>query len=273
MTDAQPLHPRLAGRSILITGGAGGIGLGISRACLANEMRVVVLDRDAAACRALLEAHDERQAGRLACVTGDTGDAAALDEAVAALLALGDGRACHLVNNAVASCGGILSDASAPDVLASLSGGLVAAYELTRRLLPHLAEDASIVNIASTRARQSQPDTESYAMVKGGMLALTHALAVSLAGRCRVNAISPGWIDTTGWHVDDAGRTVEHGPADAGQHPAGRVGRPGDIARAALFLLDPAQGFITGENLVVDGGMSRLMVYHDDQGWRWTPAD
>ena len=116
------------------------------------------------------------------------------------------------------------------------------------------------MNIASSRDRMSQPQTESYTAAKGGIAALTHAMAVSLAGKARVNSISPGWIDTAG--------SVITGP-DALQQPAGRVGRPEDIAEAVLFLCSGKAGFITGENLCIDGGMTRLMIYHGDHGWAY----
>jgi NAD(P)-dependent dehydrogenase (short-subunit alcohol dehydrogenase family) len=122
-----------------------------------------------------------------------------------------------------------------------------------------LAAGASIVNISSTRANQSQADTEGYSAAKGGVSALTHAMAVSLSGKARVNAVSPGWIDTTGGTFDDA---------DNAQHPAGRVGIPSDIAEMVLFLCSDKAGFITGENITIDGGMSRLMVYNNDHGWK-----
>ena len=123
-----------------------------------------------------------------------------------------------------------------------------------------LATNASIVNIASTRAFQSQPDTESYSAAKGGIIALTHAMAVSLAGRAQVNCISPGWIETTDSNV--------HSEQARRQHPAGRVGIPADIAAMVMFLCSGRAGFITGENITIDGGMSKLMVYHDDHGWK-----
>jgi len=124
--------------------------------------------------------------------------------------------------------------------------------------MPHFAPGASVINIASSRDRMSQPQTESYTAAKGGIAALTHAMAVSLGPRIRVNSISPGWIDTEY-------RTYE-GP-DADQHPAGRVGNPDDIAALILFLCSDKAGFITGENICADGGMTRLMIYHADNGW------
>ena len=141
----------------------------------------------------------------------------------------------------------------------ALQVGVAAPFYLTKLLLPHFAPDAAIVNLSSTRDRMSQPQTESYTAAKGGIAALTHALAVSLAGRVRVNSISPGWIDTA--------YTVYEGP-DATQQPAGRVGNPLDIANLALYLCSDMAGFITGENICVDGGMTKQMIYHNDWGWR-----
>jgi NAD(P)-dependent dehydrogenase (short-subunit alcohol dehydrogenase family) len=114
------------------------------------------------------------------------------------------------------------------------------------------------VNISSSRDRMSQPQTESYTAAKGGIAALTHALAVSFSSEIRVNSVSPGWIDTS-YRVYEG--------ADASQHPAGRVGNPLDIANTVLFLCSEQAGFITGENITVDGGMTKLMIYHNDDGW------
>ena len=124
--------------------------------------------------------------------------------------------------------------------------------------MPYFAPGAAIVNISSSRDRMSQAETESYTAAKGGIAALTHALAVSLAGKVRVNSISPGWIDTV--------YTVHDG-ADAAQHPAGRVGNPMDIANMVLYLCSNKAGFITGENICIDSGMTRQMIYHNDCGW------
>ena len=128
-----------------------------------------------------------------------------------------------------------------------------------KETLEKFAEKAAIVNISSSRDRMSHPQSESYTAAKGGIHALTHALAVSLSGKVRVNSISPGWIDTD--------YNVYEGP-DATQHPAGRVGNPLDIANMVLFLCSDKSGFITGENICIDGGMTRQMVYHDDHGWK-----
>ena len=166
-----------------------------------------------------------------------------------------------LVNSAMASEGGY-PDCGWEAFMKAQAVGVAAPYYLTTLLAPHFAPGASVINISSTRAFQSQAGTESYSAAKGGITALTHAMAVSLAGKARVNAIAPGWIDTTG--------TDFLGP-DALQHPAGRVGTPEDILQAVLYLSSSAAGFITGQTLVVDGGMSRKMVYHGDEGWTYAP--
>lgn len=141
----------------------------------------------------------------------------------------------------------------------ALKVGVTAPFYMVKLLKDHLAEGASIVDISSSRDRMSQPQTESYTAAKGGIAALTHALAVSLAGKARVNSISPGWIDTD--------YKVYEGP-DAYQQPAGRVGNPLDIANMVLFLCSEKAGFITGENICIDGGMTRQMIYHSDCGWK-----
>ncbi|MBR5793879.1 MAG: SDR family oxidoreductase, partial [Anaerotignum sp.] len=134
-----------------------------------------------------------------------------------------------------------------------------APFYLTKLFLPYFSEGASIINMSSSRDRMSQPFTESYTAAKGGIASLTHALAVSLAGKVRVNSISPGWIDTDYEEYD--------GP-DAAQHPVGRVGNPMDIANMVLFLCSDKAGFITGENICIDGGMTKQMIYHNDCGWK-----
>ena len=167
------------------------------------------------------------------------------------------GRVDYVINNAApTACG--LETGSYEDFEYALKVGVTAPFYLTKLLMPYLSEGASVVNISSSRDRMSQPQTESYTAAKGGISALTHGMAASLAGRARVNSVSPGWIDTN--------YTVYEGP-DATQHPAGRVGNPPDIAATVLFLCSDMAGFITGENICVDGGMTRLMIYHGDHGW------
>ena len=152
-----------------------------------------------------------------------------------------------------------IEECSWEDFSYALAVGVTAPFYLTKLFAPHFAPGAAVVNISSSRDRMSQPQTESYTAAKGGISALTHALAVSLSGVARVNSISPGWIDTTGSDMSGA---------DAVQQPVGRVGRPEDIADTVLFLCSDKAGFITGENICVDGGMTRLMIYHGDHGWK-----
>lgn len=167
------------------------------------------------------------------------------------------GRVDFLINNALPIMKGIDS-CTYEEFNYALRVGVSAPFRLTQLFLPHFAPGASVVNISSSRDRMSQPNTESYTAAKGGIAALTHALAVSLAGKVRVNSISPGWIDTAS--------SVRTGP-DAYQQPVGRVGTPMDIANMVLFLCSGKAGFITGENICIDGGMTRQMIYHGDFGW------
>ena len=168
------------------------------------------------------------------------------------------GRIDFLINNAAPLSRGITS-ATYEDFEYALRVGVTAPFYLSKLFMPYFAKGASIINISSSRDRMSQPETESYTAAKGGISALTHALAVSLAGKVRVNSISPGWIDTA--------YTVYEG-SDALQQPVGRVGNPLDIANMVLFLCSEQAGFITGENICIDGGMTKQMIYHNDCGWR-----
>ena len=188
---------------------------------------------------------------------GDHSDKATLERFAADVIAK-SGRVDVLVNNAMPLFKGI--DACTYEEFAYAQAvGVIAPFYLAKLFKDHFAEGASIINISSSRDRMSQPQSESYTAAKGGIAALTHALAASLAGRVRVNSISPGWIDT-------AGKTYD-GP-DAAQHFAGRVGNPMDIANMVIYLVSDKAGFITGENICIDGGMTRNMIYHNDFGWR-----
>jgi len=229
----------------IITGGASGIGRCIAETFLREGMAVTIIDIDNASV-------DGAQ-----FYNGDIADKAALESFVGTLEQPVD----FLVNNACVGRNGLLSNCSYEDFEHVQRVGVTAPYYLTSLLLQRklFAQNAAIVNIASTRAFQSQADTEAYSAVKGGIVALTHAMAVSLAGKARVNAISPGWIDT-------ANNTFEG--ADTAQHPAGRVGKPSDIAEMVLYLCNDKADFITGENIIIDGGISKLMIYHNDHGWR-----
>jgi len=173
------------------------------------------------------------------------------------------GHVDFLINNALPLMKGI-DECSYEEFQYALRVGVTAPFYLSKLFMPYFAKGAAIVNISSSRDRMSQPQTESYTIAKGGIAALTHALAVSLAGRVRVNSISPGWIDTN--------YKVYEGP-DAVQQPVGRVGNPLDIANMVLFLCSDKAGFITGENICIDGGMTRQMIYHGDNGWTLKQID
>jgi len=227
-------------RVVVVTGGAKGIGKTIADEFRKAGAHVCVID--------LLE-NDY--------FVGDLADQTMLD-AFADKVIADYGRVDVLVNNALPLMKGI-DECTYEQFNYALRVGVTAPFYLTKRFAPYFAPDASVINISSSRDRMSQPQTESYTAAKGGISALTHALAVSLAGKVRVNSISPGWIDTD--------FTIYDG-ADAVQHPAGRVGNPLDIANMVLFLCSDKAGFITGENICIDGGMTRQMIYHNDFGWK-----
>lgn len=227
-------------RVVVMTGGAKGIGKTIADEFRKSGAHVCVID--------LLE-NDY--------FVGDLADQTVLD-AFADKVIADYGRVDVLVNSALPLMKGI-DECTYEQFNYALRVGVTAPFYLTKRFAPYFAPGASVINISSSRDRMSQPQTESYTAAKGGISALTHALAVSLAGKVRVNSVSPGWIDTD--------FTVYDG-ADAVQHPAGRVGNPLDIANMVLFLCSDKAGFITGENICIDGGMTRQMIYHNDFGWK-----
>ncbi len=227
----------------VVTGGAKGIGKAIAREFREAGAEVCVID---------LLPNDY--------FVGDLADRAVLEEFARKVIA-DHGHVDYLINNALPLMKGI-GECSYEEFNYALRVGVTAPFYLTKLFTPHFAPGAAVVNISSSRDRMSQPQTESYTAAKGGISALTHALAVSLAGRVRVNSISPGWIET--------GDAVWTGP-DAAQQPAGRVGTPLDIASMVLFLCSDKAGFITGENICIDGGMTRQMIYHNDFGWTLQP--
>ena len=228
---------------VVVTGGAGGIGK-----CIAEEFRKAGAHVQVIDC-----AEGDHY-------VGDIGDKAVLED-FAQQVINAHGRVDVLVNNAPPFFIGI-DECSYEQFQKSLAIGVTAPFYLSKLFAPYFAEGASIINISSSRDRMSQPQSESYTAAKGGIAALTHSLAVSFAGKVRVNSISPGWIDTA--------YTVYEGP-DAIQQPVGRVGNPMDIANMVLFLASDKAGFITGENICIDGGQTRLMIYHGDHGWTLNP--
>ena len=223
----------------IVTGGAQGIGM-----CIADEFR------KAGAHVYVIDIQEGPH------YVGDISRKETL-EAFAAYVLERHEKVDFIINNALPVMKGI-ADCSYEEFEYALKVGITAPFYLVKLFSDHLADGASIVNMSSSRDRMSQPQTESYTAAKGGIAALTHALAVSLAGKARVNSISPGWIDTA--------YTVYQGP-DAYQQPTGRVGNPMDIANMVMFLCSDKAGFITGENICIDGGMTRQMIYHGDNGW------
>jgi NAD(P)-dependent dehydrogenase (short-subunit alcohol dehydrogenase family) len=228
-------------RIVVITGGAKGIGRKIAEDFKSKGAKVCIVDKE-----------DNEY------FIGDISEESVLRE-FADKVIRDHGRVDFLINNACLSKGGIFS-CDFEDFNYVLKTGVTAPFMLAKLFKDHFSEDGAIVNISSTRDRMSQRDTESYTAAKGGIAALTHGLAVSLSGRIRVNSISPGWIETG---------DVEYSGSNNSQHPAGRVGRPEDISNMVMYLCSDAASFITGENITIDGGMTRLMIYHNDQGWTY----
>lgn len=227
------------GKVAIVTGGAQGIGKCIAEAFKKRGAKVAIIDlRDNA------------------YFVGDLADRETMERFADKVIA-DFGKVDFLINNAAPKTCGI-TNGSYEDFEYALKVGVTAPFYLAKLFEPYFQTGGSIINISSSRDRMSQPQTESYTAAKGGISALTHALSVSLAGRVRVNSISPGWIDTS--------YTVYEG-SDAIQQPAGRVGNPLDIANMVLYLCSDMAGYITGENICIDGGMTRQMIYHGEHGW------
>ena len=224
---------------VVITGGAQGIGKCIAEEFKKNNAFVCIIDK---------QPNDY--------FVGDLAEKEVLHRFVETVIA-DYGKVDYLINNALPLMKGI-EECSYEEFNYALKVGITAPFYLTKLFLPYFAPDAAIVNISSSRDHMSQPQTESYTAAKGGIAALTHSLAVSLAGKVRVNSISPGWIDTSYTKYDGA---------DVIKHPAGRVGNSLYIANMVLYLCSDKAGFITGENICIDGGMTKQMIYHNDYGW------
>lgn len=253
-------------RIAVVTGGAQGIGLGCADWLLARGWRVAALDLDAEAVAEVAAARDGGDSGgAFLALEADVADEAAVARAFARIADWRGGTGLDLLlNNA-----GVADPDNGPVERLSLAewrrrvdSHLTGAFLCARAAIPGLRERrGSIVNIASTRAFQSEPDCEAYAAAKGGLVALTHALAISLGPDIRVNAIAPGWIETGDRAKASRRRAPERSEAARAQHPVGRIGTPEDVAAAVEHLADDRSGFLTGQTLVLDGGMTRRMIY------------
>lgn len=246
-------------RTAIITGGAQGIGKATARRLLSDDFVVVIADHDDEAGR---ESETELQvAGDVQFIHADVANEDDVERVIAHTLRT-FGRLDALINNAGISANRPITQLTLADWNRVLGTNLTGAFLCAKHAADPLREShGAIVNIASTRALQSEPNTEAYAASKGGIVALTHALAMSLGPDVRVNCISPGWIDVTPLKKRSRRKAQLLSAADHAQHPAGRIGRPEDIADMVAYLVSFEAGFITGQNFVVDGGMTRKMVY------------
>ena len=243
----------------LVTGAAQGIGKAIAQRFLRDRMRVAILDADE---EAGTQAKNELRAlGEVSFLPTDVGDENQVIVAVKRTVN-GFGGLDVLVNNAGVSHNKPVTELALAEWNRVLGINLTGAFLCAKYAASHLrARRGAIVNIASTRALMSEANTEAYSASKGGLVALTHALAVSLGPEVRVNCVSPGWIDVTAWKKSRLARQAALSEADHKQHPAGRVGKPEDIAALVAWLVSDEAGFVTGANYVVDGGMTRKMIY------------
>jgi NAD(P)-dependent dehydrogenase (short-subunit alcohol dehydrogenase family) len=230
----------------LVTGGANGIGRAIAEGLLMDGWKVALLD--IAEPETPLEGPAFFIRGDVAC---ETDVLRAVEQCIEEF-----GQLNGLVNNAGIGITRPLEELALDDWNRIIATNLTGTFLCTRHAAAHLRKSrGAVVNIASTRARQSEANTEAYSASKGGIVSLTHAMAISLGPDIRVNCISPGWIETNPAAV--------HSDADRLQHPCGRVGVPGDIATLAAYLLSDQAGFITGQDFAVDGGMTKKMIYTD----------
>ena len=247
-------------RAALVTGGAQGIGRAIVERFLKDGMAVLIADADAEACEEALAALAE--IGHAEAAVCDVSNEKDVEKAVAKAEEA-FGRLDVLVCNVGISFSGVpVTELSMEEWQRVINVNLTGCFLCAKHAAPHLRKTSGcIITMASTRAIQSEPHTEAYSASKGGIAALTHALAVSLGPDVRVNCISPGWIETGAWQKQSRRNEPELTPDDHAQHPAGRVGDPRDVAALAAYLASSEAGFVTGQNFIADGGMTRKMIY------------
>ena len=245
-------------KNIIVTGGTQGIGKIITLELLKNRFAVSVFEID---IEAIAEFQEETVSENIAFFETDVSDEVSVRKSVKQS-AERFGNISGLINNAAIQNNKPVTELLLDEWNRVIGTNLTGTFLCAKHAAPFLKKaSGSIINISSTRAFQSEPNTEAYSASKGGVLALTHSLAMSLGPIIRVNCISPGWIDVSGIRKKSKTNQIEISEADNAQHPAGRVGKPEDISKMVLFLLNPENDFITGQNFVIDGGMTRKMIY------------
>jgi NAD(P)-dependent dehydrogenase (short-subunit alcohol dehydrogenase family) len=249
-------------KSVLITGGAQGIGKAMSLAFATEGARVIAVDKDQEAVDELQE-YGIKKGLEIWAVQADISKLSEI-KILMETIREETKRINVLINNAGIGVFKPIEEITLEEYDQVMNTNLRPAFALAKECIPFFKKQNSgvILNISSTRALMSESDNEPYAASKGALLALTHSLAISLSKyKVRVNAISPGWIEVRDWQKSSTKQKVEHSEADKNQHPVGRVGKPEDIAKAALYLCSDDAGFITGQNIVIDGGMTVKMIY------------
>lgn len=245
-------------KNIIVTGGAQGIGKIVSLHLQEKGFHVSIFENDRQAIKEFQQEVPEDTISFYPCDVSDEQEVKAAIRQSAERV----GRIDGLVNNAAIAANKPLAELTLEEWNRVIGVNLTGCFLCAKYAAPFLQKsNGSIINLCSTRAFQSEPDTEAYSASKGGVFALTHALAMSLGPEVRVNCISPGWIDVSAVKKKAKARQIEISEADHLQHPAGRVGKAEDIAQMVLFLLNPENSFITGQNFTIDGGMTRKMIY------------
>lgn len=243
----------------IVTGGGQGIGKAVALRLLKDGMKVVIAEIDVEAGEETT--HELKELGDVRFIQCDVASETSVKNMIQKSVEYFSGIRV-LVNNAAVAANKPLGELSFEEWSRVIGVNLSGAFLCAKYAAPHLRESGgAVINLASTRAFMSEANTEAYSASKGGIFALTHALAVSLGSEVRVNCISPGWIETGEWQKTSRREKAQLRPEDHGQHPAGRVGRPEDIASVVAFLISEENSFITGANFIIDGGMTRKMIY------------
>ncbi|ONI47904.1 oxidoreductase [Candidatus Epulonipiscium fishelsonii] len=250
----------MKGKVVIVTGGGQGIGACVATTYAKKGAKVIIAEIDEEAGLETEQTIKEQGMGATFIKT-DVGNEASVKNMVSIVISK-YGKIDILINNAAINPKGNLSTRKVEEFENVLRVNITGMYICVQNVVPHMIEKGcSIVNIASTRAFMSEADTEAYSASKGAIIALTHSLAISLSHKIRVNSVSPGWIETSQWKKKKERKSVLLEEQDHLQHPAGRVGKPEDVASAILYLTSDESEFITGTNLIVDGGMTSKMIY------------